>query len=192
MKPVWTFLLALAMVNALLAIDVSPSKRVVPEDFTNPKGKKFSIFSGDPERVQRANEVKVQDFEGSLEFSKKEYSVAQLKNGSNKNPILELLFRVENKADRSYTLSFPDAQRYDIMIQDPKGEVIYMWSEDKTFVKEVGKLFVNKQEKVTFTPDPPVEITPFLEKLQAGTYKVTVILSNYSEIRAQGDWVVKP
>lgn len=192
MNRIFLILFVLSAIGTLHAIDVNPSRRVVPEDFTNPRGKKFSIFSGDPERVQRANEVKVQDFEGSLDLVKKNDSLAKLHQAIDKKPPLEVTFYVHNKANRAYTLSFPDAQRYDFVIKNSDSKTIYAWSEDKEFVKEVGKIFVNKDEKIAFTPNPPIEISSFIEKLKPGVYKVIATLSNYPEIKAEADWFLKP
>lgn len=174
------------------AIDVNPSKDTVPEKFTNPKGKRFSIFAGDPARVQRANEVNVKDFEGKIELAKKDISLVDLKTmeATQGKVLLDLTFIVKNKGNRNYILSFPDAERYDINIKNSAGEVIYTWSEDKEFVKEVGQSFINKNESLAYTPNPPVDITALLPKLKEGDYTISATLSNYPEIRAEAVWHV--
>ncbi|MFZ5807540.1 MAG: BsuPI-related putative proteinase inhibitor [Verrucomicrobiota bacterium] len=174
------------------AVEISPSRRVVPESFTNPPGKRFSIFAGDPERVQKANEVKVQDFQAKIELAKKESSLGQLHGMAERHQALEMNFIVQNKGEKNYTLSFPDAQRYDIMIKDPSGNAVYIWSDDKTFVKEIGKCFVNKNECLTFIPNPEIDLADLMPYLRPGAYKITAILANYPEIHAETDWLIKP
>jgi hypothetical protein len=174
------------------AIEISPSDTRVPDRFINPPGKRFSIFSGDPERVQKVNEINLKDFDANLEFAKNEYSLAEWKFGSDGNPVFDLTFKIKNKSKRSYILSFPDAQRYDFLIKGPKNEVVYIWSEDKTFTKDIGQTFINKNENISFKPNPEINVRKFIDKLAPGEYKVVAILSNYPEIKAERTLVIKP
>ena len=183
-------LLLLVTVFYAHAVDIDPSRRVIPQKFTNPPGKRFSIFGGDPERVQRANEVNVEDFKGMLEMPVKEFSLISLQNAAEKKETFDFSFRVKNTAGRSYTLSFPDAQRYDFMITNKNGDVIYVWSEDKEFIKEIGKTFMNGREEVIYKPNPPVYISDFVSKLSIGTYLLTAIVSNYPEIKATAEFSI--
>lgn len=182
------FILSGAVV-ATHAIEVSPSDKRVPMKFIHRPGKRYSIFSGDPARVQKVNEVHVKDLESKLELEKKELSLTALKAG---DATLGLSFEVLNKGKRSYVLSFPDSQRYDIILQNSSKEVVYAWSDDKEFVKESGQSFLNKKEKIVFKPSPPIDLTPVLKTLSPGSYQVIAVLSNYPEVVANADLRITP
>jgi len=188
MKRILIFLVLANVAGQALAADIDPSVQKVPDQFINPHGKRFSIFAGDPERVQRANEVNVHDFTAQLDLGKPPTTLADLKN----QPTLDISFIVSNGDKRSYILSFPDAQRYDILITDSTGKTVYTWSADKIFVKEIGRCFVNKDDKLLYKPNPPVDLTSVLPLFKPGVYKVKASLSNYPEITTTADWVLQP
>ena len=171
------------------AIEISPSDKRVPAEFIHRPGKRYSIFAGNPARVQKVNEVQVKDFESKIELAQKELSLENLKKGDSS---LNLSFEVTNKGKRSYVLSFPDSQRYDIMIQNAAKEVIYAWSDDKEFIKESGQSFLNRKEKIVFKPAPAIDLTPILDTLKPGVYQVTAFLSNYPEVVAQTELRIVP
>jgi hypothetical protein len=182
----WIWILGLAAIPSLLAVDVSPSRRVVPEKFIDPPGKRYSIFSGDPERVQRANEVNLEDFSASL---KVEPETIQFSD-QGRTEGLTIKFVVENTSERAYTLSFPDAQRYDYAIVTNNDELVYLWSSDKAFVQQTGMSFVNGGEKLMFSDTIP--LTQLKDLVVPGTYKVVMILSNYPEIKAASFLKIAP
>ncbi|MFH1066304.1 MAG: BsuPI-related putative proteinase inhibitor [bacterium] len=182
---------AFALASSAWAIEIDRTRQTVPEKFVNPVGKRFSLFSGDPERVQRANEVKVDDLKARLKIKPAECSLAHLQSTADAAP-LEIALVIQNENKRPYTLSFPDAQRYDVAIQDPEGNIIYVWSDDKTFVQEAGKSFINGREKLTFKIDPPISVAALLPKLRPGVFKIQAVLSNYPEVKAEALWTLKP
>jgi TusA-related sulfurtransferase len=183
-------LIFLASALPAAAIDINPSKQTVPDRFINPPGKRFSIFAGDPERVQKVNEVQIKDFTAKLEIVRKEISLEEIRLSSDEKPALDALFTVQNIGKRSYTLSFPDAQRYDFMVQNAAGEAVYVWSDDKIFVQEIGKSFVNAGERLSFRPYPHLNLSGVLKKLQPGEYKLTAILCNYTELKAEAPFTI--
>jgi hypothetical protein len=135
----------------------------------------------------------VEDFEAKIELDHDlQNSLTILKTQAEKGDEFGLKFTVKNKSDRSYTLSFPDAQRYDIQIFNSAGTKIYDWSDDKKFEREVGKTFVNRHESISFTPDPSILLSSIVPKLVPGDYKIVVFLSNYPEIKAETPWRVLP
>ncbi|MGF1678824.1 MAG: BsuPI-related putative proteinase inhibitor [Candidatus Methylacidiphilales bacterium] len=166
------------------AADISPSRTVVPDSFRNPPGKRFSIFSGDPERVQKANEVNVKDLHATVKIEPVEISLSQ--------PDAQLVCQmvVQNKGSRNYTLSFPDAQRFDLAIVTADDQLLYLWSEDKIFVQATGMSFLNAGEMIEFKQGLPVEL--IREKCRPGKYKVAMILSNYPEVKAAAEFIVHP
>jgi hypothetical protein len=173
---VW--LLFFAAAPTMIAVDVSPSKRVVPKKFIDPPGKRYSIFAGDPERVQRANEVKLEDFATSLKLEPEAIQFSD----PERIEAITMNFIVENKSERAYTLSFPDAQRYDYAIVTNNDELVYLWSSDKAFVQQTGMSFVNGGEKLQFSASLPM--SQLKDLVVPGTYKVVMILSNYPELKA--------
>jgi hypothetical protein len=174
-----------------LAQDINPSRRVVPDQFINPSGKRFSIFAGDPERVQKANEINLKDFKSELVIAPESVAKTRPPTGDNAAvTTLKVNFRVKNTSnEKSYTLSFPDSQRYDIAISGGKDNLIYLWSADKLFEQKVGSSFLNPREILSWTENIPLEkvtgATP-------GVYEVKVILANYPEISATAKLTITP
>lgn len=168
------------------AVDVSPSRRVVPEKFIDPPGKRYSLFAGDPERVQRANEVNLEDFSASLEIEPKSLSLG----GAGPDAAIKLSFKVRNTGEKSYTLSFPDSQRFDYAIVTENDSLVYLWSDDKAFMQQTGMSFVNGGEMIQFSDSIPVSTLKDL--VVPGSYKIVMILSNYPEIKAAQALTVSP
>jgi hypothetical protein len=204
---VWACLLLLAA--HLPAIDINPSKSTVPERFYNPPGsKRFDPFAGDPKRVQRANEVKLEDFQATLTAKPNTISLsgsnitlpspAAAEEGVVETPAstlsgegLEITFLIQNKnPKRSYTLNFPDSQRFDIAIGKSLESPDYLWSGDKKFLEEAGASFVNPGESIAFRE--VISLDVLKQKLKPGTYKIFMVLSNYPEIQAQADLTIQP
>jgi hypothetical protein len=190
MKYLLMLLLVLSMGAETRAIDINPGKQTVPDKFINPPGKRYSIFAGDPERVQKANEVNVKDFSGEIIIDPKSISLSgQVSEGTAPNQF-KLTFKVKNNGKRSYTLSFPDSQRFDIAITSLDGTLLYLWSGDKAFVQKEGTSFVNSGESLTFAEFLSLETLK--AKMQPGTYNVQMILSNYPEVTAKGTLQIAP
>ncbi|MDR0533550.1 MAG: hypothetical protein LBH01_06300 [Verrucomicrobiales bacterium] len=187
----FSILLAIS-VSSAFAQDINPSRQVVPNQFINPPGKRFSIFSGDPERVQRANEVDLKDFKGELNLAPASISkTPPAADQTNVPTTLKVNFRIKNLSDKkSYTLSFPDSQRYDIAISAGKDNMIYLWSADKLFEQKVGASFLNPGEVLSWTENIPIE--QIVKTAQPGAYDVKVILANYPEINANGKLTITP
>jgi Intracellular proteinase inhibitor len=184
------FMLGLFIQGSSHAADINPSKQTLPDKFVNPGGKRYSIFAGDPERVQRANEVNVKDFSGELALEPKALSLSgQVSEGTAPNQF-KLTLKVKNNGKRSYTLSFPDSQRFDIAITTPEGTLVYLWSEDKAFVQKEGTSFINSGESLAYSEFLPLEALK--AKMTPGTYNVQMIFANYPEITARGTLQITP
>lgn len=178
------FILTLFVASSGRAADISPSRTVVPEKFRNAPGKRYSIFAGDPERVQKANEVNIKEFRAQVELDR---SILSL---SSEVSEITAKFLVHNRGDKSYTLSFPDAQRYDLALVTMDDQLLYLWSSDKMFVQETGMSFLNGDERLTFKQSIPVSIIK--SKCKPGKYKIAMILSNYPELKAAAELLVTP
>jgi hypothetical protein len=173
------------------AVDVHPSREVQPEKFREPGGKRFSIFAGDPNRIQKANEIKFEDFEAKLEVTPNPLSLESAKNSPGNRPMIKVVFSVKNtNPKKTYTLSFPDAQRYDIRVKDAAGNAVYTWSSDKEFVQSVGTILLNASDKISFTET--IALGEFASPPAPGAYTVEAVLGNYPEITAKIPLTVNP
>jgi WD40 repeat protein len=165
------------------AVDISPSRTVVPENIRNAPGKRYSIFAGDPERVQKANEVNTKEFRAAVSLDPTSISLSE-ENGE-----ITATFTIHNSGAKSYTLSFPDAQRYDLALVTMDDQLLYLWSSDKMFVQEIGMSFLNGDERLTFNQTLSLDLIK--QHCQPGKYKVAMILSNYPELKAAAELVVR-
>ncbi|MEM6885000.1 MAG: BsuPI-related putative proteinase inhibitor [Verrucomicrobiota bacterium] len=179
-----SLLLLTYIASQAVAVDISPSRTVVPEKHRDAPGKRYSIFAGDPERVQKANEVNVDEFRASVDL---DLPAVSLSGGTTE---ITASFQVHNAGDKSYTLSFPDAQRYDLALVTMDNQLLYLWSSDKMFVQETGMSFLNENERLMFKQ--PLPLSLIQEKCKPGRYKIAMILSNYPELKAAVEFEVKP
>jgi hypothetical protein len=165
---------SLMMMVTLNAIEIDPGAKKVPEQFYNSKGG-FSIFTGDPERIQKTNKIDFKDFEAKVSLQP-----ATLSLGS-PGAVIKVDFSVRNIGKKTYVLSYPDAQRYDVWIKNAAGQVVYKWSADKLFVQEVGTSLLNANDRIAFLPQ--VNISDFDLPAQPGVYTVEVVLANYPDVK---------
>jgi hypothetical protein len=182
-----TFLL-LAGALELSAIDVSPSKDTIPRNSFDMGGNHFSIFNGDPKRIQRANAVDPKAFDCAITLSPNPFSLQAMKV-TGPNPIIKLVFTVHNHGKKTYTLSFPTAQRWDFRIKNTLGTAIYTYSDNCDFEQKVGISMVNHDDKLTYTET--VLLSDLDVPLIPGTYTVEAVVANYPEMKAQAPFVVQ-
>jgi Intracellular proteinase inhibitor len=177
-------------ISAASAIDVDASKKNQPEQFINPAGNKpFSLFSGDPKRIQNANTINFNDFEKKIEVTPGSLSLKEAR-ALGTRPALKVVFTLKNNGRKTYVLSFPNAQRYDILIKDSTGQSLYTWSEDKEFVAETGSTLVNNSDKITFVEN--IALCDFTRIPEPGAYTVEAVLNNYPELHAKTPITIIP
>ncbi len=169
------------------AIDVSPSKETIPRSSFDTGGNRFSIFNGDPKRIQRANEVDPKMFDAKVEIAPDPISLVQIKTVG-PNPSVKITFSVHNHGKKTYTLSFPTAQRWDFRIVNAEGGVVYTYTDDHEFVQVVGSSMVNYDDKLCYSED--VDFNSMSLPLTPGNYTLEAVLSNYPEIKARTAFVV--
>src|SRR5271156_6934855 len=100
-------LMSAAAFDAAWAIDINPSKdNQQPSFWSSGGGSAFSIFNGDPKRIQRANAVDPKSFDTKVELSPNPLSLKGVKISA-PNPSLRITFSVHNHGKKTYTLSFP-------------------------------------------------------------------------------------
>jgi hypothetical protein len=177
-----------AAFGAASAIDISPSKTTVPRSSWDTGGNRFSIFNGDPKRIQRANAVDASSFDTKLEVFPNPMFLQKVKMTA-PNPSVKITFSVRNHAQKTYTLSFPTAQRWDFRILNAAGTVIYTYSDDHEFVQAVGTSMVNQDDKLVYTES--IDFDAMTAPLAPGVYKVQAVLANYPEMAAQAQLVVQ-
>ena len=181
--------LGMAVFNVAPAIDVNPSKDNQPPVFWQDSGNHFSIFTGDPKRIQRANAVDAKSFDTKVEVSPNPMSLKALKAVA-PNPSFKVTFSVHNHAKKTFTLSFPTAQRWDFRILNAAGTPIYIYSDNCQFEQTVGASMVNNDDKLVYTET--VDFDDLSQSLAPGTYTVQTILANYPDIHAQAQLTVQP
>jgi hypothetical protein len=181
---------SMAAFDAASAIDINPSKDNQPASFwTSGGGNSFSIFNGDPKRIQRANAVDPKSFDAKVEVSPNPLSIKGLK-AIVPNPSIKITFSVHNHAKRTYTLSFPTAQRWDFRILNSAGTPIYVYSDNCEFEQTVGTSMVNNDDKLVYIET--VDFDDLSQPLQPGTYTVQTVMANYPDMHAQTQLTVQP
>jgi hypothetical protein len=170
------------------AIDVNPSKDTIPRSSFDMGGNSFSIFNGDPKRIQRANAVDPKSFDCKLLVSPNPFSLQAMK-ATGPNPFIKLTFSVHNHGKKTYTLSFPTAQRWDFRIKNASGTSIYTYSDNCDFEQKIGVSMVNHDDKLTYSET--VELSDLSVPLVPGNYTVEAVLANYPEMKAQTPFVVQ-
>jgi hypothetical protein len=183
-------LFGVAAFEAASAIDINPSKDNQPPSFwSSGAGNSFSIFNGDPKRIQRANAVDPKSFDAKVEVSPNPLSIKMLKAVA-PNPNLKITFSIHNHAKRTYTLSFPTAQRWDFRILNSVGTPIYIYSDNCQFEQTIGSSMVNNDDKLVYTET--VNFDDLLQPLEPGTYTVQTVMANYPDMHAQAQITVQP
>ncbi len=168
------------------AFDVDPSKKTVDPKFINPSGKRFDIFSGDPERIQKVNRIERDEFDVSVVLKPETLMVHR--DPMRLQPEIQIGMMVVSRSKRPKTFSFPDAQRIDVAVKDAGGGEIYRWSANKQFVQAIGTSMVMPGERLVFMVDVPVK--HWKQPARPGSYTVDVALANHPEFTATTNLVV--
>ncbi len=183
---------ALALTLALLparAIDINPSRDNEP-DKSNSTGNRFSIFAGDPNRIQKANTIDFKDFTAKVELNTNGVGLAATRNDPSSANNVRMTFTIKNTGKRTYTLSFPSSQRYDVVIKNPAHQLVYKWSLDKKFTDDVGAVIINPTDRIGYVET--ISFNTLYAPLETGVYTVEFNLANYPEISATALFTVTP
>jgi hypothetical protein len=171
------------------ALDINPSKNTQLPSFWEDSGNHFSIFNGDPKRIQRANEVDPKSFDTKLEVLPNPLSLKTIL-AVGPNPSVKIAFSVHNHAKKTYTLSFPTTQRWDFRIVTATGAVVYAYTEDHQFLQTTGISMVNNDDKLVYMES--VDFNDMDVPLTPGLYTVQAVLANYPAMTAQTQFTVQP
>jgi Intracellular proteinase inhibitor len=171
------------------AIDVNPSKETIPRSSFDTGGNRFSIFNGDPKRIQRANEVDCKAFTAKVQISPNPLSLKEAES-IGPNPSIKISFSIQNHSKKTFTLSFPTAQRWDFRIVDAANNAVYTYTNDHEFVQVVGTSMVNQDDKLSY--NETIEFEDLTTPLAPGSYTILAVMANYPEIKAQTQFTVQP
>ena len=179
----------LVAVDTAQAIDINPSKNNQPPSFWETGGNSFSIFNGDPKRIQRANAVDAKSFDVKVDVAPNPLSLGAVKAAPAPTS-LKITFSVHNHAKKTYTLSFPTAQRWDFRVLNAAGTSIYTYSDNCMFEQKVGASMVNNDDKLVYSET--VQFSDLSAPLQPGNYTVQCVLANYPDMHATAVLTVAP
>ena len=177
----------------LRALDIDPSRDHVPDNRNDStSNSRFSIFSGDANRIQKANTIDFADFETSLALTPDTASLAATHNDASYANNVRMTLTIKNlgKRKKTYSLSFANAQRYEIKVKNPTGQLVYQWSLDKKFEEAVGVVMINPTDRIAYTET--VSFDSLYAPLEAGSYTVEFSLANYPEIAGKATFKVSP
>lgn len=59
---------------------------------------------------------------------------------------LHAVLTVESISGHSVPVTFPTSQRYDLVMRNPAGEIVYRWSHGKVFAEEVSEMSLGRSE----------------------------------------------
>ncbi len=79
-------------------------------------------------------------------------------------------FTIHNDKAEDQTLVFPSSQEYDYSIKNEKGEVLYTFGMDKSFMTVITEKVLKPGESLQFE----VDLAEGLEKLESGKYTVEI------------------
>jgi len=192
MRRILMIMVGLALVTAFDTVsaleNINPSKDNQPPGFWDSGATHFSIFNGDPKRIQRANEVDPKSFDTKLEVAPNPLSLKAIKQ-IGPDPSIKVTFSIHNHGKKTYTLSFPTAQRWDFRIVSASGTVAYTYSDDHEFVQTVGVSMVNEDDKLVYMEN--VNFEDMTNPLAPGIYTVQAVMANYPEMNAQAQFTVQ-
>lgn len=98
----------------------------------------------------------------------------------NKNDKLVLDINILNQTHEKITLEFSSSQKYDIIIKDQKGKIVYDWAENKMFTQAFERKEIKDDSSLEF------EVELDLSGLESGDYfiEVSIVAENY-EIKSK-------
>src|SRR5262249_13258963 len=73
-------------------------------------------------------------------------------DGSSGIPLLTARITLRNTTEQPVELEFPSAQKFDLVLRNDQGEIVFQWSADKTFVQSVQQEEVKGGERNWVVP----------------------------------------
>jgi hypothetical protein len=150
-------------------IEVSPSKKTVPEKFRNPNSKRLRM-AGDVNRIHRANEIPYREMK--CEVSAERVSGRQVR----------VSFKVTNKSRRVVNLPFMTAKRYEMRVMNRGGRVVFDSSAERAYAEVLGTVMINPNDSVVYEE---------VVSLPAGNYLVQAHVVGHEALYAEGEFSVR-
>jgi len=184
--PLWV---VFSISGALAEIDAS--RDTVPQKFQGAPGliKGGFLIEGSKKRFEGANELNLSDFKTNLQVAPGEISLKKVRDPQPEDEI-SLKFTILNGAENGTFLYFPTAQRYEAVLRDAAGKIVYTWSEDFEFAPDAGYSFLNPGERLNYRLVIPYQA--LRGKLAAGPVLLSASLVNYPQLRAEMPLTVVP
>lgn len=92
-----------------------------------------------------------------------------------------------NRGERAVEMSFPTAQRIEILLRNSTGQIVTRWSDNRAFAEEAGTLLINPGEHVDY-----FETIATRELAPGKVFTVEVTVPAYPEIGAQRKSITSP
>lgn len=164
--------------------EIAADRTTMPEKFQGAPGliKGGFMIKGSRERFEKANTLDLESYKTSLQVNPGEVSLQQISNPK-PNEQLSIKFVVTNGSDRGAFLFFPTSQRFEAILRDGSGKVVYTWSEDYEFSPEVGYSFLNPSERLNYQLSIPLQA--LRGKFSEGQLLLSASLVNYPRLRAE-------
>jgi len=90
---------------------------------------------------------------------------------------ITITLTVSNPTREPVTLQFTTGQRYDFMIEDEAGKLVWAWAEDRMFVQILGEATIAPGVALAYRET-------FTGRLAPGAYRVTGTLTALAERRS--------
>lgn len=97
---------------------------------------------------------------------------------------------VRNEGDEPITLRFNTGQRYDFIVRDMEGNVVWQWSRDKAFIQVIGEVTIQPNGELTFV-ETWTQVDNEGNKVGAGEYEVEGIVTSEEPMSAYGFLVIE-
>lgn len=94
---------------------------------------------------------------------------------------LTLAFSLKNTSSKDLTLIFGSGHKYDIVVTDAKGNVVFDWAKDKAFIEALLEETLGPDQSISFSEKWDYTDQATGNRVPAGKYTVTV------KIRASSD-----
>lgn len=97
---------------------------------------------------------------------------------------ITLSLTVTNQTQQPIRLQFRDSQRYDFVIENETGKIVWRWSEGHLFAQMLGEESVGPER-------PELQYTETCsDNLQPGRYKITGSIADQETFASASVWVV--
>jgi hypothetical protein len=179
----WLAIIALILLSSRVCAEIDASRDTMPQKFQGAPGliKGGFLIEGSKKRFEGANELNLETFKTNLQMTPGEISLKRILDPQPEDQIT-LKFTVTNEAGNGTFLYFPTAQRYEAVVRDAEGKIVYTWSEDFDFAPDAGYSFLNPGERLNYQLTIPFQV--LRGRLPLGSASLTTSVVNYPQLCA--------